>query len=102
MTAARWRRNAALVERCSNAIQARYARRPQLFQERRQIDRGSVHTRRTGLVCDARGAVACVATGWHCGSVPACALARRVWMPRRFKSAAMPRSVATPAACMSS
>jgi hypothetical protein len=41
MTAARWRRNAALVERCSNAIQARYARRPQLFQERRQIDRGS-------------------------------------------------------------
>jgi hypothetical protein len=38
---------------------------------------GSVRTRCAGFIGDARGAVAQVATGWHCRSVPAASLMLR-------------------------
>ena len=70
MTAARWRRDAALIESRGNAVQARYAGRSQLCNDWRQLRRGPIGARHAGFVGDAQGAVAHVATGWHYGNMP--------------------------------
>jgi hypothetical protein len=69
MTATSGRSDSALVKRRSDAVQARYPSRLQLRDDWRQISSSSVGACRSRYVSGVRGAVAQMATGWHCGSV---------------------------------
>jgi hypothetical protein len=64
MTASRWRRDATLVERRSNTLEARYPGRLHLRYDWREIGSSSVGASGSRLVGDTRTAVARVATGW--------------------------------------
>jgi hypothetical protein len=70
MTAAARHWNVALVECLSNGVQACYPARPQLRNDGRKVGRRSICARYAGFIGDALGAVAHVATDWHCGSLP--------------------------------